>query len=267
MKDAKITISSVITGLLVTILLCALIVTKLLVDGDNSTSSFWEFISDIQNFAFLFHYATVFICSWLIKGYNNKIFLVMWVLGLSLYYFIYFQFQNLFLFGDKNIYAFSWSGTFSVFALMLACYLRKPITRKGLVLLTYSGIASDKIARLVKDLTTTHFELRMRRILGYFFVWEFVFGVGIISYAIAMGVPANGSILNTMALNEHPEPFSFYYGVEALFAFVLSFCILRNTYIDFNNPDDDKFYLTEEERAEILTEFKKLRRKEVGSGH
>ncbi len=256
--------NSVLVGLLVSVLVALLIVTRLMDSGSGEAPSLENFLEDRRNLIFTLFYASLFFCGWLVKGVNNKSFLVMWTLALTLHYFVYWQLTFYFQLNNLNIYVLNWAGLTAGIPLFLVTKYRIAILMRLYVLCIYLNFLRDWAKLKADALSPTKFEFTMQSAVSFYIAWEFLLGAYLTSYGFVMGIGFNESFSATMAQNGHFVPFQLYFLGEELLTIVFGLIIIYQTFRDRSDPDNFTLNLTPEEieasDRTVIEKFKKRKK-------
>ncbi len=134
------------------------------------------------------------------------------------------------------------------------------------VLLHYLNIFPKWARKNLDTLKFTNYELKVRQILLYVFIYEFCFSAYLTIYSLYMGIPEDGSIGQTMRVNDHFLPFEYYYFGELLISILLSVVLLKGAIDDRSKPDNHDNGFTKDEKMTLVQEFKRKRTKKFRSG-
>ncbi len=247
---------SLFVGVAVSFLVVVLVASQIMQWG-GAPLSFSEYLGDPRNIVFTLYYGVLFFSGWLVKGDNNKAFLIVWTVALTLQYQIHWQIQSEYIINNRNIYVFNWAGTIAVFSMLVITKLRRPVSMLFFASLARFAMLTNWAKAKIGSLKKTKFESRMQKALTIWFFWEVILSGYLTAYSITMGLSPTDSIGRTMSEFGHFKPFDWYYLGNDVLTILFCTIILFSLWLDYQNPDNNNFNLTSEEKEKIAKDYMK----------
>lgn len=214
------------------------------------------FLLDPTRFIFAVYISVLLFAIWLVRGSNNRLIYVLWCLGSTMHYFLYWSGMEVFFYTDiseRNIYVLNWLSTVCIIPLLFVLRYKSYLVICTIAFMIRFDICKAAAKSYFESLKNTDFECKLRRCASIWFAVEFAFSAYLTLFALLNNVGFADSLGQAIVKSGLPNPFPIYYWILNILTVYFALLILIQSLRDLKIPDwQSASLLSELQRKDMI---------------